>query len=463
MLKHLTLLVLVTSGMIDEPLFGEEIPLDHWESYAPRPEIRPEMTRDTKAGTLTIRADDRDGLQGGWRAKVAVQGGRHYQFSVGREAFRIKTPRRSAVARITWLSEGGKKVSRDEPSLASYRYGSRPLAEPEFPQDGREDSSGRIEVSGVFRAPESAAFALVELEFRWAAGGEIQWHQPQWTEVAPPAPRLVRLASVHYQPRDGKTSAEKCALFKPFIEMAAKQKADLVVLPETLTYYQSGRSYVEAAETVPGPSTEYFGRLAKQHQLYLVVGLLERDRHLVYNVAVLIGPDGEVVGKYRKVTLPRGEIEGGIAPGDTYPVFETRFGKVGMMVCYDGFFPEVARELSKGGAEIIAWPVWGCNPLLASARACENHVYLVSSTYTDVTAEWTKTAIYGQDGRPIKMAKDWGSVIVAEVDLGKTLYWQSLGDFRGHLLRHRPAAVGEGQGVLEGSDHEAAESKGLTR
>ncbi len=115
MLKHLTLLVLVTSGMIDEPLFGEEIPLDHWESYAPRPEIRPEMTRDTKAGTLTIRADDRDGLQGGWRAKVAVQGGRHYQFSVGREAFRIKTPRRSAVARITWLSEGGKKVSRDEP------------------------------------------------------------------------------------------------------------------------------------------------------------------------------------------------------------------------------------------------------------------------------------------------------------------------------------------------------------
>ena len=47
-------------------------------------------------------------------------------------------------------------------------------------------------------------------------------------------------------------------------------------------------------------------------------------------------------------------------------MFETRFGKVGMMVCYDGFFPEVARELTNHGAEVIAWPVWGCNPLLAA-------------------------------------------------------------------------------------------------
>ena len=61
-------------------------------------------------------------------------------------------------------------------------------------------------------------------------------------------------------------------------------------------------------------------------------------------------------------------------------MFDTKFGKVGLMICYDGFFPEVARELSNRGAEVIAWPVWGCNPLLAQARACENHVYLVSST-----------------------------------------------------------------------------------
>ena len=107
--KYLTLLALVASGMIHEPLFGGEIPLELWKSYAPRPEIEPEMTRDTEARTLSICADKREGLQGGWRVKVPVQGGQHYKFSVGREAFKVNAPRRSAVVRITWLGDGGKK------------------------------------------------------------------------------------------------------------------------------------------------------------------------------------------------------------------------------------------------------------------------------------------------------------------------------------------------------------------
>ena len=165
-------------------------------------------------------------------------------------------------------------------------------------------------------------------------------------------------------------AAEKREQFVPLIADAAKQGADLIVLPETLTVYGSGLTYADCAESIPGPSTEFFGQLAKQHETHIVAGLMERDQHLIYNVAVLLGPDGKIIGKYRKVTLPRGEVEGGITPGNEYPVFETSFGKVGMMICYDGFFPEVARELTKNGAEIIAWPVWGCNPMRGAARAC---------------------------------------------------------------------------------------------
>jgi predicted amidohydrolase len=414
-----------------------------WQTAAPRDEISPAFSFEPNGGpnhdgSFVITHDSREGLDGWFQKWFAVNGGEFYRFQAVRKTRGVSVPRRSAVVRVLWSDAAGGMISADVPEDQIKELRHVPSAEPEYPVDGATDARGWTTLSGVYRAPAKATRAVVELHLQWAPKGRIEWSEVEFAKTSPPPPRKVRLATIHYKPT-GKSPRQNCEEYAPLLAEAATQRADLVVLGETVPSVGVKGKLAELAEPVPGPTTDYFGELARKNGLHIVLSLHERLGNLVYNTAVLLGPDGTLIGKYHKVCLPPSEVAAGVAPGSDYPVFDTKLGKVGLMVCYDGFFPEVARALSNRGAEIIAWPVYGCNPLLAQARACENHVYIVSSAFMQPQDKWMISAVFDQTGKPIVQASTWGTVAVAEVDLSRPYVGPyNLGDFRAMVPRHRP-------------------------
>jgi len=149
------------------------------------------------------------------------------------------------------------------------------------------------------------------------------------------------------------------------IIVCAKQGAELIVLQELhngLYFCQTENPDIfEQAETVPGFSTEYFGKLAKETGVVLVLSLFEkRAPGLYHNTAVVIEKDGSIAGKYRKMHIPDDPAyyeKFYFTPGDMgFQPIQTSLGKLGVLVCWDQWYPEAARLMALAGAELLIYP-----------------------------------------------------------------------------------------------------------
>jgi predicted amidohydrolase len=175
---------------------------------------------------------------------------------------------------------------------------------------------------------------------------------------------------------------------EPLVHEAAKGGAKIVCTTECfLDGYSIAdkklplEDYRALGENIPdGEFCHRLGELADTLKIHLVAGLIEADGDARYNTAVLIGPEGKLIGKYRKQKL--GHESGRNTPGDASSVFETPYGRVGLMICADRTDPEIVRRFRKNGAELLICPSGGMfgpklNDPIVQARSRENKLPIV--------------------------------------------------------------------------------------
>lgn len=239
----------------------------------------------------------------------------------------------------------------------------------------------------------------------------------------------VALAQVNCRLGDKKGNIKK---IERVASKAKQQSANLLILPElSLTGYVVRDQIYELAEKIPGPSTRILENIAREKGLHIVFGMPEiagNTRATLHNTAVLVGPKG-LIGKYRKMYLPTHSVfeeKRYFRPGYQTGVFDTALGKIGLIVCYDIYFPEVARLARLDGAQLII--CISASPavrktffeILTLARAIENTAFLAFVNLIGVEDGlqfWGGSRLVAPNGKIIAQAKyDVEDFVIGEVD-----------------------------------------------
>jgi len=199
--------------------------------------------------------------------------------------------------------------------------------------------------------------------------------------------REITIAVVQMKPKLGEAEENLVKMSETVSKIASQQRVDLIVFPELITSgYELGVRFTELAQRVPGPTINLMAQRANEYGVFIAFGMVTKEKveSVLYNSAILVGPDGELLDSYNKIHL-RGEERMAFREGFKLPIIPTEIGNIGLMIGYDLAFPEVSRSLALDGADIICVMAnWEAAQIdewktYVRARAYENSVYLAAA------------------------------------------------------------------------------------
>lgn len=196
---------------------------------------------------------------------------------------------------------------------------------------------------------------------------------------------MINVGLIQVVDTDDLTLSERHDKLFSYAENCLENGADVVLFPEAYQYLYDRdiKGDPKRLDEVSGQWKESLSALAKKYSAYLIPWDYYHEDGKVYNSSYILDRKGEEIGRYKKCNLTYGEMQSGLTRGEEYPVFDTDFGKIGIMICYDNYFPESAACLAAKGAEIIFYPLYGDTwkpqwERKVQTRAFDHSVYIVS-------------------------------------------------------------------------------------
>lgn len=383
------------------------IDTDSWKTEKPEVKQIAEFTKEI--GGLRIKLSSESFGMGKWVSETEIEGGKSYMLTA---AAVTKSKTNDIYVLFTIYRADGSMIIREHIENVK--------------RCGEE-----AEFSQIIAVPEDGCRFRIEL---WLKGyyGEVKWKQPVLSECEAEKPRRVRVALAYIAPgyTNKITIETNVKAITEAIDNAGKENPDIIVLSETMYERGSGVSLKEAAQTDSGEMCSFIRRKAIEYNTYIVYNFHEYDKGEYYNTSILIGRKGETVGKYRKNQLTVVEYEEGMSPGKGYPVFETDFGRIGMLICFDHYFPQTAEEIVNNGAEIVLISSAGDAEEKLSARAMDTGAYFAVCGWNKENKHgWGPARVVSPTGEILAQSDKNTMPAVCDIDLSKRVrrHWLSVG------------------------------------